>query len=87
MLGHCYNNFSGELLLYFDFRGENGPGCFAISPADDDPECSNFQWVLNTDLKGWIPKAVIESTLTNVQLDFLKHLRKRVDQLSQSSAS
>jgi hypothetical protein len=68
----------------FFFRGENGPGCFAISACDDDEDCSTFQWLLNTDLKGWIPKGVIESTLTTVQLDYLKHLRKRVDQITQS---
>ena len=45
---------------------------------------STFQWVLNTDLKGWIPQGVIDSTLTGVQLDYIKHLRKRVDQMANS---
>ena len=62
-------------------RGENRPGCFLISPVLGEPELSLFQWVLDTDLKGWIPQTIIDKALSGVQLDYIQHLRSRVASL------
>ena len=63
-------------------RGENRPGCFLISPVPGDPQASVFQWLLDTDLKGWIPQSIIDKALSGVQLDYVRHLRSRAASLS-----
>ena len=59
-------------------RGENRPGCFLITPVPGNSEVSLFQWLLDTDLKGWIPQSIIDKALSGVQLDYIQHLRSRV---------
>ena len=59
-------------------RGENRPGCFLIRPDPGDAGASTFQWLLDTDLKGWIPQTIIDKALSGVQLDYIQHLRSRV---------
>eukprot|EP00092_Neocalanus_flemingeri_P066212 GFUD01080632.1.p1 GENE.GFUD01080632.1~~GFUD01080632.1.p1 ORF type:complete len:584 (-),score=214.52 GFUD01080632.1:166-1821(-) len=59
-------------------RGENGPGCFAMRPVEGDPELCLFQWLLDTDLKGWIPQSVIDKALSGAQFDYITHIRTRV---------
>lgn len=57
-------------------RGENGVGCLVMRPINDEPYKCVFQWLLNTNLKGWIPQYLIDATLTNVMFDYLHDLRK-----------
>jgi len=59
-------------------RGENGPGCFSMRPAGPDGDKCLFQWLLDTDLKGWIPQAIIDKALTGAQLDYIQHVRRRI---------
>ena len=57
-------------------RGENGPGGWAMRPSPTgDPGQTTFQWLLDTDLRGWIPRNIIESALTGTCFDYMKHLR------------
>lgn len=58
-------------------RGENGPGCFAMRPAGPEGDKCLFQWLLDTDLKGWIPQAIIDKALTGAQLDYIENVRRR----------
>ncbi|ROT75996.1 StAR-related lipid transfer protein 3 [Penaeus vannamei] len=53
-------------------RGENGPGCWVFSPVAGAPKKCSFQWLLDTDLKGWIPQSAPLSSdwLLNKQFDF-----------------
>lgn len=62
-------------------RGENGPGCWAMRPVDSDPEKCLFQWLLDTDLKGWIPQSIIDKALCGAQLDYIAHVRVRAEAL------
>ncbi|KAK6634367.1 hypothetical protein RUM43_011767 [Polyplax serrata] len=57
----------------FYIRGENGPCCWAIKPLEGN-NC-NFQFLLNTDLKGWIPKYVFENAIISVLLDYSQSLK------------
>lgn len=54
-------------------RGENGPTAFAFRPAAHN-SC-DFQWLLNINLKGWLPQKVIDHALGTGMLDYVKHLR------------
>jgi len=62
-------------------RGENRPGCFLISPVPGDRQAAVFQWLLDTDLKGWIPQSIIDKALSGVQLDYIQRLRSRAASL------
>lgn len=40
-----------------------------------------MQWLLDTDLKGWIPQYVIDKALSGAQFDYISHIRARAAQL------
>lgn len=64
-------------------RGENGPGCWAMRPVEGRWDGCVFQWLLDTDLKGWIPQAIIDKALSGAQFDYIENIRKRAKQLEQ----
>ncbi|XP_024273875.1 steroidogenic acute regulatory protein, mitochondrial [Oncorhynchus tshawytscha] len=59
-------------------RAENGPTCIVMRPSADDPNKTKFTWLLSIDLKGWIPKTIINKVLSQTQVDFANHLRQRM---------
>ncbi|KAM7018490.1 steroidogenic acute regulatory protein, mitochondrial [Tautogolabrus adspersus] len=59
-------------------RAENGPTCIVMKPCAEDPNKTKFTWLLNIDLKGWIPKTIINRVLSQTQVDFANHLRQRM---------
>jgi len=62
-------------------RATMGPGCFvtrALSTTRGQETCV-LQWYLDTDLKGWIPRAVTDRTLATVQLKYISRLRKYLE--------
>ncbi|XP_062855640.1 steroidogenic acute regulatory protein, mitochondrial [Trichomycterus rosablanca] len=59
-------------------RGENGPTCIVLRPSAENPDKTKFTWLLSLDLKGWIPKTVINRVLSQTQVDFANHLRTRM---------
>ncbi|XP_017575761.1 steroidogenic acute regulatory protein, mitochondrial [Pygocentrus nattereri] len=59
-------------------RAEDGPTCIIIQPSANCAGKSRFTWLLNMDVKGWIPKSLVNQALPRAQLDFTKHLRRRL---------
>ncbi|KAG8441203.1 hypothetical protein GDO86_006811, partial [Hymenochirus boettgeri] len=59
-------------------RGENGPTCMVLRPVLEDPSKTKLTWLLSIDLKGWLPKSIINQVLSQTQVDFAKHLRTRI---------
>ncbi|XP_008417370.1 steroidogenic acute regulatory protein, mitochondrial [Poecilia reticulata] len=59
-------------------RAENGPTCIVMKPFAEDPNKTKFTWLLSLDLKGWIPKTIINKVLSQTQVDFASHLRNRM---------
>ncbi|KAL7372099.1 hypothetical protein ABVT39_010258 [Epinephelus coioides] len=57
-------------------RAEDGPTCIIIQPLDEDSGKSRVTWLLNMDVKGWLPKSIVNQALPRAQLDFTKHLRR-----------
>jgi len=58
-------------------RASMGPGCFVardLSTARGQESCK-FEWFLDADLKGWIPRAISDRTLATVQLKYISRLR------------
>uniref|UniRef100_A0A3B4AXH1 START domain-containing protein n=1 Tax=Periophthalmus magnuspinnatus TaxID=409849 RepID=A0A3B4AXH1_9GOBI len=57
-------------------QAEDGPTCFILEPIG--PNRSKFTWLLNLDVKGWLPKSVVNQALPRAQLDFTRHLRRHL---------
>eukprot|EP00058_Branchiostoma_floridae_P027453 XP_002612944.1 hypothetical protein BRAFLDRAFT_213400 [Branchiostoma floridae] len=64
-------------------RGENKPGCYAMMTLDNEPNKCLFIWIVNVDLKGWIPQYLIDQAMAGKILDFLSSLRKHVEDIRQ----
>ncbi|XP_013862676.1 steroidogenic acute regulatory protein, mitochondrial [Austrofundulus limnaeus] len=59
-------------------RAENGPTCIVMKPCAEDPNKTKFTWLLSMDLKGWVPKTILNRLLSQTQVDFANHLRQRM---------
>uniref|UniRef100_A0A8C2Z1X4 StAR-related lipid transfer protein 3 n=1 Tax=Cyclopterus lumpus TaxID=8103 RepID=A0A8C2Z1X4_CYCLU len=68
-------------------RGENGPGGFAVLKSSSNPSVCTFIWVLNTDLKGRLPRYLIHQSLAATMFEFMSHLRQRITELRPSLRS
>jgi len=61
-------------------RGFNGTMGFILSPVENQPSRTTFQWVLDVDLQiqGWIPKSVIDKAFIAASLDTITGLRNKL---------
>ncbi|KAJ6660612.1 hypothetical protein lerEdw1_017609 [Lerista edwardsae] len=59
-------------------RAENGPGGFVALKCPTNPNLCTLFWVLNTDLKGRLPRYLVNQSLSATMTEFMFHLRKRV---------
>ncbi|UJR36274.1 hypothetical protein I4U23_029004 [Adineta vaga] len=70
-------------------RGENGPTAYIVEKIDETT--CKFTWLLNVDLKGWLPQYLINSSLASAQLTLVESVRnylsKSVDITSSCSSS
>ncbi|XP_017504072.2 stAR-related lipid transfer protein 3 isoform X6 [Manis javanica] len=62
-------------------RGENGPGGFIVLKSASNPRVCTFIWILNTDLKGRLPRYLIHQSLAATMFEFGFHLRQRIGEL------
>ncbi|KAM5149773.1 stAR-related lipid transfer protein 3 isoform 1-T1 [Callospermophilus lateralis] len=62
-------------------RGENGPGGFVVLKSASNPRVCTFVWILNTDLKGRLPRYLIHQSLAATMFEFAFHLRQRIGEL------
>ncbi|KAE8283433.1 StAR-related lipid transfer protein 3 [Larimichthys crocea] len=62
-------------------RGENGPGGFVVLKSSSNPSVCTFIWVLNTDLKGRLPRYLIHQSLAATMFEFMTHLRQRIAEM------
>uniref|UniRef100_A0A8C9ZUQ5 StAR-related lipid transfer protein 3 n=1 Tax=Sander lucioperca TaxID=283035 RepID=A0A8C9ZUQ5_SANLU len=67
-------------------RGENGPGGFVVLKSSSNPSVCTFIWVLNTDLKGRLPRYLIHQSLAATMFEFMSHLRQRIAELTGAMA-
>lgn len=68
-------------------RGESGPCGLVFNRVTGQPNRCKLQWFLNTNLKGWIPQAVIDQGLTGVLMDYCKYLRQHIQEIKERSFS
>lgn len=65
-----------EFLKYFS-RAENGVGC-SIIEATDNPNRCNLTWIVNTDLKIWIPDSLLVKEIPAMMEKYINDLRAHV---------
>ncbi|XP_060111466.1 stAR-related lipid transfer protein 3 [Heteronotia binoei] len=66
-------------------RAENGPGGFVALKCPTNPNLCTLIWVLNTDLKGRLPRYLINQSLGATMTEFVFHLRKRIMEVTARS--
>ncbi|KAG8439056.1 hypothetical protein GDO86_005309, partial [Hymenochirus boettgeri] len=59
-------------------RGENGPGGFIVRKCPKNSNVCTFIWVLNTDVKGRLPRTLVNQSLAATMFDFCSHLHRRI---------
>nr|CAD7258870.1 unnamed protein product [Timema shepardi]CAD7577156.1 unnamed protein product [Timema californicum] len=64
-------------------RGENGPNCWVMSPIPEDDKHCTFQWLLNTNLHGWLPQYAVDSALITALTDYIGYIRAYASKLRQ----
>ncbi|XP_017866449.1 PREDICTED: stAR-related lipid transfer protein 3 [Drosophila arizonae] len=64
-------------------RGENIVSGFAFREIIGKKDGCILEWVLCLDLKGYIPRYVLDAALTSTMVDYMKYLRKHVNELRQ----
>nr|WEY07736.1 sex hormone synthesis StAR3 [Sinohyriopsis cumingii] len=65
-------------------RGDNGPGGWMFQPIENEPDRCLFTWLVNTNLKGWLPHAVVDQGFSSVLMEYLKILRGHIEDVKQS---
>jgi hypothetical protein len=68
-------------------RGDNIISCWAMRPVSNDENASIFEWVLCIDLKGSLPKYVLNTAFVSLMNDYMVHLRSRIQQLTNQSSN
>ncbi|CAO1361732.1 unnamed protein product [Diamesa serratosioi] len=63
-------------------RGQNIISCWAMREVEDDPMSCIFEWILCIDLKGSIPKYVLNSAYVTLMTDYMTHLRAYIEILN-----
>lgn len=59
-------------------RGENGPNLFILKPSTITENDSTFEWIMNTNLKGNLPRKLIDNSLTQFLCRFADNLEARL---------
>ncbi|XP_004855426.1 steroidogenic acute regulatory protein, mitochondrial isoform X1 [Heterocephalus glaber] len=67
-------------------RAEQRPTCMVLHPLAGSPTKTKLTWLLSIDLKGWLPKSIINQVLSQTQMEFANHLRKHLESSPASEA-
>ncbi|XP_078055410.1 steroidogenic acute regulatory protein-like [Mustelus asterias] len=62
-------------------RAETSISCIILDRVDNTNK-TRFTWLLSMDLKGWLPKSLINQALSQAQVDFTEHLRQQLATIS-----
>lgn len=70
----------------FCSRAENNVSCCAAEELPNELNKCRFTWIIDTNLKGWIPQRIVDKSMSTALVDFMICVRKYVDKLQGSSA-
>ncbi|XP_014666904.1 PREDICTED: stAR-related lipid transfer protein 3-like [Priapulus caudatus] len=74
----CGTNHAEMLPTNKYVRGENRVAGYVIKSAPNNPDKCIFTWVVNSNLKGWLPQALVEQGIATMMVDYMSYLRKYV---------
>ena len=79
MAGGCSIDYNGpgcdELAATDEMvRAKVWPGCIVARPIPGMPNATTFQWLLDIDYKGWVPRLILDMALPFVQVTKLTYL-------------
>uniref|UniRef100_A0A1A9WA31 START domain-containing protein n=1 Tax=Glossina brevipalpis TaxID=37001 RepID=A0A1A9WA31_9MUSC len=77
-----YTSLNPSFCIIFT-RGENLVAGFAMHEIDGKRDACIFEWILCLDLKGYIPRYVLDTAYTTFMTDYMTHLRKYIIELRQ----
>ncbi|XP_003393487.1 steroidogenic acute regulatory protein-like [Bombus terrestris] len=60
-------------------RAENKLSCCAAEQLPNDESKCRFTWIINTNLKGWLPQKVVDKSMSTALVDFMSYVRKYMD--------
>jgi len=63
-------------------RGENGPNIWILKPLAQNANHTSFEWIMNTDVKGEIPKRLVERSMSAFLINYVKALSSHVVELN-----
>lgn len=72
-------DFGILIIILQCYRGLNGVNVVRISPSETMGS-SLFEFIMNTDVKGRIPKMAIRSTTKSFLVSYTESLKKYIDQ-------
>lgn len=53
-----------------------------MRPLNDNADACTFEFLLNTDLKGWIPQTVVDAALISVLFEYSASLKEHCQTLN-----
>lgn len=68
-------------------RGDNIISCWAMKPINNEEDACIFEWLLCIDLKGSLPKYVLNTAFVSLMNDYMGYLRARIQQLNNNQSS
>ncbi|XP_073811698.1 steroidogenic acute regulatory protein-like [Musca autumnalis] len=65
-------------------RGENLVSGFAAFEVHGHPDVCIFEWILCLDLKGYVPRYILDKSYTSFMSEYMKHFHKHLEELRQN---
>ncbi|XP_064471378.1 stAR-related lipid transfer protein 3-like isoform X2 [Ornithodoros turicata] len=65
-------------------RAEQGPLLYMVAPSESNANESKFQWLLNINLKGWLPQYMIDKAMSKSMFDYADALKAHLRSLPTS---
>lgn len=65
------------------FRGLSGPSCIVLTPIKSNSHQSIFQFMVNTNIRGWIPQYVIDKSMSSVLCEYVTCLNRYSSRLQE----
>jgi len=52
-----------------NIRGQYGPGGYVLLSIKDRPHVTRVMWLINIDFKGWLPRYLVDQTMSNLLIE------------------
>ncbi len=70
-----------------NIRGQMNPGGYVLLNVPDQPHVTNVVWIFNADLKGWLPRYLVDQTLANLLMRHHECMREELQAYNPDTAN